>query len=217
MGATMSADPISLQLAAYLDSLVPERPPELRAMEAEAARTRFPIIGPASGQLCYLLARLIQARTVFELGSGFGYSTAWFARAVVENGGGTVHHTVWDQALSDQARGHLAALGLGEVIQYRVSEAVQALRETPGPFDLIFCDIDKVGYPAALPVMEAKLRPGGLLITDNLLWHGRILDSTDTSPETTAIREYTRLVSTSPAWIGSLVPIRDGLLVARRR
>jgi predicted O-methyltransferase YrrM len=213
----MSAEPIPLQLATYLDGLVPARSPQLRAMEAEAATTRFPIIGPASGQLCYLLARLIQARTVFELGSGFGYSTAWFARAVLENGGGTVHHTVWDQGLSDQAREYLAALGLGEVVRYRVAEAVQALRETPGPFDLIFCDIDKVGYPAALPVMEAKLRRGGVLITDNLLWHGRILDSTDASPETMAIREYTRLITTSPAWVASLVPIRDGLLVAQRR
>lgn len=186
-------------------------------MEAEAARTRFPIIGPASGQLCYLLARLIRARTVFELGSGFGYSTAWFATAVRENGGGTVHHTVWDEALSVRARKHLAALGLAEVVQYRVGEAVEALRETPGPFDLLFCDIDKAGYPAALPVMAEKLRPGGLLITDNLLWHGRIFDAADQSPETNAIREFTRLVTQSSEWIPALVPIRDGLLVAQRR
>lgn len=186
-------------------------------MEAEAARTSFPIIGPASGQLCYLLTRLLKARTVFELGSGFGYSTAWFAKAVQENGGGRVHHTVWDEALSLRARGHLTALGLGDLIEYRVAEAVQALREAAGPFDLIFCDIDKVGYPAALPVIEAKLRSGGLLITDNLLWHGRIFDSTDNTPETRAIREYTRLVTSSPNWISTLVPIRDGLLVAQRR
>ena len=213
----MSPDPIPADLSKYLDGLVPARPAELLAMEAEAARTAFPIIGPASGQLCYLLTRMIQARTVFELGSGFGYSTAWFAKAVLENGGGVVHHTVWDQTLSDRAQGHLAALGLGHLVKYRVLEAVQALRETPGPFDLIFCDIDKVGYPAALPVIESKLRPGGLLITDNLLWHGRIFDAKDTSPETAAIREYTRLMTSSPHWIAALVPIRDGLLVAQRR
>lgn len=213
----MSPDPLPPDLASYLDGLVPTRPPELQAMEAEAARTSFPIIGPASGQLCYLLTRLLKARTVFELGSGFGYSTAWFAKAVQENGGGRVHHTVWDEALSLRARGHLTALGLGDLIEYRVAEAVQALREAAGPFDLIFCDIDKVGYPAALPVIEAKLRSGGLLITDNLLWHGRIFDSTDNTPETRAIREYTRLVTSSPNWISTLVPIRDGLLVAQRR
>jgi caffeoyl-CoA O-methyltransferase len=185
-------------------------------MEAEAAETGFPIIGPASGQLCYLLARLSGARSVFELGSGFGYSTAWFARAVLENGGGRVHHTVWDQALSERAHRHLAALGLLDLVTFRVGEAVQALRETPGPFDLIFNDIDKEGYPASLPVIREKLRPGGLLITDNLLWHGRVTDPANEEASTVAIREYTRLVTTDPAWTAMVVPIRDGLLVARR-
>jgi caffeoyl-CoA O-methyltransferase len=212
----MAPDPISSALSAYLDALVPPRHPELVAMEAEAARTDFPIIGPACGLLCYLLSRLIQARSVFELGSGFGYSTAWFARAVLENGGGTVHHTVWDQGLSDRARGHLGVLGLGEIVQYQVGEAVQALKDAPGPFDVIFNDIDKAGYPASLPVIQAKLRSGGLLITDNLLWHGRILDTKDEAPDTAAIREYTRLVISDPAWTVMVIPIRDGLLVARR-
>lgn len=212
----MASDPISSALSAYLDGLVPPRHPELVAMEVEAARTGFPIIGPACGHLCYLLSRLCQARTVFELGSGFGYSTAWFARAVRENGGGMVHHTVWDQSLSDRARGHLEVLGLGAVVQYRVAEAVQALGESPGPFDVIFNDIDKAGYPASLPVIRARLRPGGLLITDNLLWHGQILDRKNEAPETAAIREYTRLVTTDPEWTAMVVPIRDGLLVARR-
>ena len=75
---------------------LPPRDPELQAMEAAATKTSFPIIGPAAGYFCYLVTRLSGARSVFELGSGFGYSTAWFARGVKENGGGVVHHTVWD-------------------------------------------------------------------------------------------------------------------------
>src|SRR5712692_7606605 len=156
------------QLEQYLDGLVPARPAEMQAMEAYAREKHFPIIGPASGYLCYLTAKLIGARRIFELGSGYGYSTAWFARAVKENGGGEVHHVVWSEPLSQQARGHLAALGYGDSVQYRVSEAVQALRETPGPFDLIFNDIDKHAYAAALPVIDEKLRPGGVLIVDNV-------------------------------------------------
>jgi len=212
----MNSELISPAVSAYLESLVPPRGPELQAMEAEAARTRFPIIGPAAGHLCYLLSRLVQARSVFELGSGFGYSTAWFARAVVENGGGTVYHTVWDEGLSGRARHHLTALGYESVVQYRVAEAVQALRETPGPFDVIFNDIDKVGYPASLPVIHEKLRPGGLLITDNLLWRGRIFDPDDKAPETIAIHRFTSLVTRDPAWTAMVIPIRDGVLVARR-
>ncbi len=213
----MATDLIPPHLGTYLDRLVPPRAPRLAAMEAEAEASGFPIVGPASGQLCYLLARLCGAREVFELGSGFGYSTAWFARAVAENGGGTVHHTVWDQALSDRARAHLGALGYQGVVRYRVAEAVQALRDAAGPFDLIFCDIEKDGYPAVLEVIETRLRPGGLLIADNLLWHGRIFDPADDSKETAAIHEFTRRVMSSPRWIASLVPIRDGVLVAQLR
>jgi predicted O-methyltransferase YrrM len=202
----------------YLDRLVPPREPELRRMEQRAAETRFPIVGPAAGQFCYLLARMIGARKVFELGSGFGYSTAWFARAVQENGGGTVDHVVWDEDLSRRARGHLSVLGLEGIVRYQVGEAVQLLEESEdGPFDLIFNDIDKHAYPESLPVIERRLRPGGVLVVDNLLWHGRIFDADDRSPDTEGVREFTRLITRDPNWITSVVPIRDGLLVAYRR
>ncbi len=204
------------QLTAYLDSLVPPRPPELAAMEAEAAETEFPIIGPAAGQFCYLITRLSGARRVFELGSGFGYSTAWFARAVRENGGGEVHHVVWDEELSRRSRRHLAALGLDDLVRYTVGEAVEVLRQADGPFDLIFSDIDKEGYPDSLPVIEDKLIPGGILMVDNMLWRGRVFDDGDRSPATEGVRELTRRVTADPRWTVMIVPIRDGLLVARR-
>jgi predicted O-methyltransferase YrrM len=207
---------IDPQVAAYLDQLVPPRDPLTRAMEEEAAKSRFPIIGPACGHLCYLLARLTGARRVFELGSGFGYSTGWFARAVKENGGGTVHHVVWDAELSGRAQQYLQALELADQVQFHEAEAVAALRATPGPFDIVFNDIDKQGYPDALPVIAQKLAPGGLLIADNLLWSGQIFDPQNRTPATEGIRRFTELVTGDPAWISSLIPIRDGLLVARR-
>jgi predicted O-methyltransferase YrrM len=198
----------------YLDGLVPPRHPEFAAMEAHAREINFPIIGPASGYLCYLIARLTGARRIFEMGSGYGYSTAWFARAVRENGGGQVFHVVWDESLSKEAHEHLAALGYADLIEYRVGEAIQTLRETPGPFDVIFLDIDKDGYPAALPVIAEKLRPGGALIVDNMLYHNRIFDPADQTATTNGVRELTRLLTTDPAWIASIVPIRDGVLLA---
>ncbi|MGQ0702923.1 MAG: O-methyltransferase [Gemmatimonadales bacterium] len=212
----MMIDPQSRDLASYLDGWVRTRPPELQAMEAEAARSNFPIIGPASGQFCYLIARLIRATSVFELGSGFGYSTAWFARAVQENGGGVVHHVVWDGELSASARRHLAALGLDHLVEFHVSEAVETLRKTAGPFDLIFNDIDKTGYPDSLPVIASRLRPGGVLLVDNLLWSGKVLQKKPPDAETDAIKRFTRLVMEDPQWVASIVPIRDGILVAQR-
>jgi predicted O-methyltransferase YrrM len=188
----------------------------MQAMEKYAAEVDFPIIGPAAGYLCYQMARLIGARAVFELGSGFGYSTAWFARAVVENGGGVVHHVVWDAKLSQMARGHLASLGYDGTVEYHVAEAVESLRRTPGPFDLIFNDIEKQSYPLSLPAIKEKLRRGGLLIIDNMLWSGRIFASRDRSEATEGVRDFTSQITQSPDWIVSLVPVRDGLILAFR-
>jgi caffeoyl-CoA O-methyltransferase len=201
----------------YIDSLVPPRLPEMQTMEEDAERIDFPIIGPACGNLGYQLARMITAQRIFEMGSGFGYSTAWFARAVIENGGGEVYHVVWDEELSRQALRHLSSLGYAGVVKFHVGEAVQTLRQTDGPFDLIFNDINKEDYADSLPVIADKLRPGGLLIVDNMLWHGRIFDPQDNAPSTESIRKLTDLLSHSPDWIASLLPLRDGVMVAYKK
>lgn len=201
----------------YLIDLVPPRPAEMQKMEAFAQREKFPIIGPAAGYFCHQMALVVGARQVFELGSGYGYSTAWFAMAVKENGGGGVHHVVWDEKLSRMAKEHLKVMELDDTVQYHVSEAIQELRETPGPFDLIFNDIDKHGYPESLPVIKEKLRPGGILIIDNMLWSGRIFEGSDKSVETEAICDFTQRITADPDWVVSLVPIRDGMIVAYKR
>ena len=201
----------------YLATLVPPREMELQEMEAYAAKHDFPIIGPACGYYCYQLARMIKAQSIFELGSGYGYSTAWFAKAVKENGGGVVHHTVWDAELSQQAKEHLSKLGSADVVQFHNAEAVATLRETPGTFDIIFNDIDKEDYPDSLPVIKEKLRSGGILIIDNMLWGGRIFDSNDAGASTAAIRRFIHTITTDPDWIVSLTPMRDGMIVAYKK
>ena len=201
----------------YLETLVPPREEEIQEMEKIAKENGFPIIGPVCGYYCYQLARMIGARRIFELGSGYGYSTAWFAKAVKENGGGVVHHTVWDDTLSKQAAGHLSALGSDDVVKFHNAEAVETLRKTDGPFDIIFNDIDKEGYPDSLPVIKEKLRSGGILIIDNMLWHGQTLDPNDHEDSTEAIRRFIRDVTTDPDWIVSLIPMRDGMIVAYKK
>jgi predicted O-methyltransferase YrrM len=201
----------------YLIDLVPPRHPEMKKMEAYAAREGFPIIGPAAGYFCYQAALMIGAKNVFELGSGYGYSTAWFAMAVKEKGGGAVHHVVWDEGLSRMAKDHLKEMELDGLVKYQVGEAIHTLRDTPGPFDLIFNDIDKHGYPESLPVIKEKLRSGGVLIIDNMLWSGRIFDTKDESIETEAIREFTKEITNDPDWVVTLVPIRDGMIVGYKK
>ncbi len=204
------------QINDYLAQLVPERPDEMKAMEAHAQEINFPILGPVCGHLCYEIARMVGAHTVFEMGSGYGYSTAWFARAVMENGGGRVHHVVWDEKLSNEAREHMDKLGYGSFIEYHVAEAIETLAQTSGPFDVIFNDINKECYPESLPMIREKLRTGGVLIVDNLLWHGRVFEKDGDDPDTSGVRELTRLLTTDPDWVSSIIPIRDGMLVAYR-
>jgi predicted O-methyltransferase YrrM len=208
---------IDPRVAQHLEQLVPARPEVMVEMEELAEARGFPIIGPAVGHLCYQVARMIGATCIFELGSGFGYSTAWFARAVRENGGGTVHHSVWDEELSRQAREFLSRLGSADLVRFHVGESIDALRNTDGPFDVVFNDIDKQAYPDSLEAIVPKLRSGGVLIVDNLLWHGRIFDLTDDSEPTRGVRELTRRITTDASWISSVVPIRDGVLVAFKR
>jgi len=201
----------------YLISLLPPREPEMQKMEEYAEKNNFPIIGPVCGHYCYQLARMINAKSIFELGSGYGYSTAWFAKAVRENGGGVVHHTVWDEKLSKRAAGHLSALGRAEVVEFHVAEAVESLRQADGPFDIIFNDIDKEAYPDSLPVIKEKLRHGGILIVDNMFWHGQTLDPNDHEESTEAIRRFTRDITSDLDWIVSLFPARDGMIVAYKK
>ncbi|MEM7111031.1 MAG: O-methyltransferase [Chloroflexota bacterium] len=209
------------QLQTYMNGLVPERPLELQKMEAYAEEHNFPIIGPASGHFCYQIARLTGAKRIFEMGSGYGYSTYWFAKAVAENSNGSsdgeVHHVVWDDDLSQMARDHLGKLGYGHLVKYHVSEAVGMLRQTDGPFDIIFNDILKYDYPKSIPIIAEKLRPGGVLLIDNMLWGGGIWDESKTDEYTEGVRESTRLLTESDSWISSLVPVYDGLIMAIKR
>jgi caffeoyl-CoA O-methyltransferase len=218
---TMCEDYVQIQ--DYMTGLVPERPAEMQEMERYAAEVDFPIIGPVAGYYCYQVALMNKARSVFEMGSGYGYSTAWFALAVKENCAkepgtpGIVHHVVWDADLSAKARVHLKKMGLDQLVEFHVAEAIQTLKNTPGQFDLIFCDINKDAYPDALEIIHEKLRPGGVLIIDNMIWSGQIFDPNDQSASTQGVREFTRRISTSPDWIMSLSPLRDGVIVAIKK
>lgn len=204
------------QIQQYHAELSTHTDPVLLRMEEEARQQSFPIIGPAAGRFCYLMARAIGARKVFELGSGYGYSTLWFARAVRENGGGVVHHTVWDDGLHQRARQNVQEAGYTDTVRFHLGEAVETLRQTEGPFDILFNDIDKDGYPASLPVMKEKLRVGGLILIDNMLWHGRIFDPGDQDPTTEGVREFTRMLQADPDFTFQLVPVRDGIIAALR-
>ena len=191
--------------------------PVLLEMEAEGKERGFPIIGRLVGVTVELLARSVGAKRVFELGSGFGYSAYWFARAVGPSG--EVHGTDGDPANEPKALDYLSRAGLAEPIRWHVGDAVNHLDAAPGEFDVVYNDIDKEGYPAAWMAARERIRVGGLYVCDNVLWSGRVAvqDLDDPRPfYTRAILEHNRLIAEDDRFISSIVPTRDGVFVALR-
>lgn len=188
--------------------------PLLQEMEERARASNFPIIGPLVGPWLYLFTQLTGARHVFEMGSGFGYSTWYFAKALEESGGQVVH-TVWEEDLSAEAKVWLERADLLKCCDFEVSESTLALESAQPGIDIIFMDIDKEGYMVAMPVIEQRLRKGGLLLIDNTLMHGRVIDTTDTAEDIAAIREMNDYLHTCKKWQYVINPLRDGLGVAR--
>lgn len=198
---------------AYLRDLQPSPDAVLQAMRLSGERRGFPIVGPLVGRLCEQLARGIGARRVFEMGSGFGYSTAWFARAV--GAGGTVVHTEGDEALSQEAMQWLAKARLVRRVDFRLGDARDLLRKDRHANDVVFIDIDKDGYPEAWELARKRVRVGGLVVTDNTLWHGKVLRKARDA-DTKAVKEYNRLAFTDEDFLSTLMPIRDGVAVSLR-
>ncbi|MBI4675136.1 MAG: O-methyltransferase [Chloroflexi bacterium] len=200
------------QIYAYLETTLAEEDPILREMGEYGRAQGFPIIGAQAGRMLYFLARAIQAKNVLELGSGFGYSAMWFALAV--GLGGKVVMTEGKQSNVDRARDYFARAGLLDRVEFNVGDALTSAGRYRGPFDLVFCDIDKHEYPQALGVAREKLRVGGILIFDNMLWYGRILNQDDAA--TRAILQTTRELMHTDDFFTTLVPLRDGLSVSLR-
>src|SRR5690349_13304876 len=180
----------------YVYSLLPARDEVLTQIENEAIKRDIPIVGPAVGRLLHQLALISGAKTVFELGSAIGYSTIWWARAVGE--GGRVIYTDGDRKKADEARGYFERAGVGNRITIKVWDALVLLSEQKQELDIIFCDIDKEDYPRAFRLAVPRLRKGGLLVADNVLWSGRVTQANPEEDSTKAILEFNRLLYSSP-------------------
>jgi caffeoyl-CoA O-methyltransferase len=194
--------------------------PVLLEMEARAEEGGFPIIGRLCGRTLEVLARAIGARRIFELGSGFGYSAYWFSRAT--GPGGEIHLTDMDPANEKAALDFLERAGLAGPIQYHVADALEAFAETDGEFDIVYCDIDKGEYPEAWAAARDRVRVGGLYISDNMLWSGRVTGEPIVEPDerldswTGAIDSVNRAIEADPAYRATIIPTRDGVMTAIR-
>ena len=189
--------------------------PVLLEMEALAKERSFPIIGRLCGRALEVLARSIDAKRVFELGSGFGFSAYWFSRATGSDG--EIHLTDMDRDNEKLALDFLGRAGLADPIEYHVSDALEALERTEGEFDIVYCDIDKDGYPDAWRAGRERVRVGGYYICDNMLWSGRVAaPSSEHDAWTKAIHETNSLIASDPSFRSTIIPTRDGVVAALR-
>ena len=200
----------------YIYSILPKRDAVLSEMERYAKKNDVPIVGPAVGRMLAQLVKLIGAKRIFELGSAIGYSTLWMARAAGSDG--AIHYTDGNPANAQRAKEYLTRAGVFDRVTIHVGDALTALGATTGEFDVIFNDVDKIGYPDVFRKAVSRVRSGGLFITDNTLWSGRVArPARPNDRNTRAIQQFNKLCYASPDLFPVLVPLRDGVLVCRKR
>ncbi|MFH2026702.1 MAG: O-methyltransferase [bacterium] len=199
------------QIHKYLEDSIPNRPQTLREMENYAKEKGFPIVGPLVGRYLYQMAILIKAKNIFELGSGFGYSAIWFSLAA--RGKGKIIMTDNNKEYKRLALDFFKNAGLESQFDYKVGDALNTLKKFDGPFDIIFNDIDKHDYPQTIDLVAPRLKKGGLFITDNLLWSGKVMDKLP-GKNTKAILEFTSELYRDGRFYTTIIPIRDGLAIS---
>jgi len=199
----------------YLYSMLPKRDEVLTEMEDYASEHNIPIVGPAVARVLQQLAMMINAESVFELGSAIGYSTIWWAQAVGEKG--RVIYTDGDAKNAERARNYFNRAGVSNRITLHTGDALEVLSEQKQQYDIIFNDVDKEDYPRVLRLVPPRLRKGGLFITDNVLWSGRVAEKNPKQAATKAILEFNHLLYNSRDFFTTILPIRDGVAVALRK
>lgn len=199
------------RIETYLNDIIPERDSVLTAMEEYASQNNFPIVGPLVGRLLYVLTYATKAKRILELGSGFGYSAYWFAKAVGSDGIVLCTDTNADNA--EKAKSYFKKARMSNRMQFHIGDAFSVFDFVEGEFDIIFNDVDKELYPKVFRKALPRLKKGGLLISDNALWDGKVVDK-NPDAATAGVLTYTRLVYSSRELFNTLIPLRDGVMVS---
>ncbi|MFW9856699.1 MAG: O-methyltransferase [Candidatus Thorarchaeota archaeon] len=206
-------------LHSYFNSLIPkERDAILVELEEYARQKDFPIVGPLVGGFLKQYAQLVKAKRILELGSGFGYSAIWFSLGapsaeLICTDTSEKNRSMALSNFSSMTNHNKHLIGLKSV-NFVLGDALETITGLEGLFDIIFCDIDKERYPKAFELAIPRLRNGGVLLTDNTIWGGRVLENNPTRESTKGVQEYNRLAFSDPRVFSTIIPIRDGLTVS---
>jgi len=199
----------------YMSSLLDDRPVIFKEIESYAEKIDFPIIEPLVGGLLNQYARMIKAKRILELGSGFGYSALWFSEGMDEQT--EIICTDFKEENKQLALDYFEKAQIKTQIDFRLGDAIEILDELEGDFDIIFNDVEKEDYPEVFMKSIPKLKEGGLLITDNTLWYGKVAKKWKKDHQTAGSREYNRLAFEDDRVISIILPLRDGITITMKK
>jgi len=198
----------------YLANLNRGADPLLEEIARKGAERRLPLVDAEVGMLLSVLATAVGARKILEIGTAVGYSGIWLARALPPDG--MLLTMEMDPERGREAQENFKAAGLASRASVIMGDAQRMIAKVAGPFDLIFQDGDKKLYVPMLDRLVALLRPGGLLVTDNVLWDGKVVLA-ERDETTQAIAEYNQRLAAHPALLTTIVPMRDGVSISVKR
>lgn len=189
---------------------------ELTSETREKVQMPMMISGHLQGRFLSMLSHLVNPKTIVEIGTYTGYSALCLAEGLAD--GGMLHTIDIDPYLPEMVHRYIEKAGMLDRITMHHRPALEIIPTLPGPFDLVFIDADKQNYPNYFDAVIDRMRPGGLIIADNVLWSGKILLTAEEQDDATrALAEYARKVKGDPRVEKVMVPIRDGVLIARRK
>lgn len=199
----------------YLDRLLPPRDAILREMEERAAREEIPISDPEVGKLLGILARATGARRILEIGAAIGYGAIWLARGAPE---ARVQSVDIDPERLAAARGYLERAGVADRVELIEGAALEVILRLDGPFDLVYVDAVKTEYRKYLDLVLPKLRVGGVIVCDNLLWGGEVAapDEDRENPNADALRAFNGYLMMHPQLQAVVLPLGDGVGLATK-
>ncbi len=205
-------------LEAYAEACSSPEPKILSQLREEAYRTQAlpqQIAGPLQGRFLSLLTKISRTHHVLEIGTFVGYSALCFAEALPKDG-----HVITldcDPSIVPIAKRYFSKVPYGRKITLKMGKALDLIRELEGPFDLVYIDADKVNYSRYYDAVFKKVPSGGLIVADNLLWGGAVLDKRARDSDTQALRDFAKKVRADRRVESILLPLRDGLLLIRKR
>jgi caffeoyl-CoA O-methyltransferase len=216
----MRDDITNIAIEDYLLNLMPPRSAIFGELEKRAHDHGLPLIGPVQGQFLYLLAKSIDAREALEIGTVTGYAAMWLMRAVTP-AGGRLTAIERDSGRFKLAKDYITRAGFGDQLIIHQGEWFSVLESLEGPFDLIFLDIlrnlsDEHDAVKALELCVSRLRPGGLLIGDNVLCSGLVVEE-DAAPIVRGIQEFNHAIMEHAQLESVIIPLRDGVAICRKK